>query len=214
MIWLWIAALTATSFAVVAIVLKAPRKGWEMIGAAFALGLAGFALQASPGQPGAAKQPAKQTDKSGAILVDARKQLANETAMPDRPNQWMIVSDALARNGQYADAAGMVLGAVERDPGNANAWLALANNLVAHADGVLTPAARYAYRRAALADPAQPGPQFFLGLAMASSGQLVEGRAQWADLLAKTPANAPYRADLVKRLERLDAFIASQASDR
>jgi cytochrome c-type biogenesis protein CcmH len=210
MIWAWIIALGLAAFTVLAVVLKAPRQGWEAIGAALALGVAGFAMQASPSQPGAPREAEQRADKSGVALVQARKELAGETAMPNRPNQWMVIADALSRNGQYGDAAGVVLGAVEQDPNNVDAWLSLANNLTAHADGSLTPAAQYAYRRAAQADPQHPGPPFFLGLALASSGRLAEGRAVWADLLARTPAEATYRGDLAARLARLDGFIAEQ----
>ena len=210
MTWLWIIALAIASFAALAFVLKAPRGGWSAIGAALALGCAGFASQASIALPGAPKEAQEQADKSGAALIEARRELASENAMPNQPNRWMVIADALSRNGQFGDAAGVVLGAVEKDPKNADAWLSLANNLVAHADGNLTPAAQYAYRQAAMADPAHPGPPFFLGLALAGSGKLAEGRALWADLLAKTPADAAYRADLEERLKRLDAFIAAQ----
>jgi cytochrome c-type biogenesis protein CcmH len=210
MTWLWVIALGLAAFVLLAFLLKAPRKGWEPIGAALLLGLAGFSYQGHPSQPGSPKEPEQRADKSGAALVEARKALASETAMPNQPNQWMVIADALSRNGQYGDAAGVVLGAVESDPRNANAWLSLANNLVAHADGILTPASQYAYRRAAQADPQHPGPPFFMGLALAGSGKLTEGRALWADLLTRTPADAPYRADLAERLERLDAFIAAQ----
>lgn len=210
MTWLWIIALAAVSFTALAFVLKAPRGGWTAIGAALALGCAGFASQASIALPGAPKEAQERTDKSGAALIEARRELASENAMPNQPNRWMVIADALSRNGQFGDAAGVVLGAVEKDPKNADAWLSLANNLVAHADGNLTPAAQYAYRQAAMANPAHPGPPFFLGLALAGSGKLAEGRALWADLLAKTPADAPYRADLEERLKRLDAFIAMQ----
>lgn len=212
MIWVAIIALALAAFAVMALVLKAPRPGWEAIGAALALGLAGFALQASPAQPGAAKQAEQRADKSGAALVEARKQLAAETATPNQPNSWMVIADALSRNGQFGDAAGVVLGAVERNPGNADAWLSLANNLVAHADGTLTPAAQYAYRRAQQADPQHPGPAFFLGLALAGNGQFNEGRAVWASLLERAPANAPWRADLADRIKRLDRLIAAQSA--
>ncbi len=210
MTWLSIIALAIASFAALAFVLKAPRGGWSAIGAALALGCAGFASQASIALPGAAKEAQERTDKSGTALIEARRELASENATPNQPNRWMVIADALSRNGQFGDAAGVVLGAVEKDPKNADAWLSLANNLVAHADGNLTPAAQYAYRQAAMANPAHPGPPFFLGLALAGSGKLVEGRALWADLLAKTPADAPYRADLEERLKRLDAFIAMQ----
>ena len=209
MIWVWVIALGLAGFGLLVFVLKAPRKSWEAIGAALTLGLAGFALQANPALPGAPKEAAQRTDQSGAALVDVRQKLSTGGASP---NQWMVIADGMARNGQYGNAAGVVLGAVQQNPNNADAWLSLANNLVAHADGVLTPAAAYAYRRAAIADPQHPGPRFFLGLALASSGKLAEGRAQWADLLAKAPADAPWRADLAERLARLDAFIAAQSA--
>jgi cytochrome c-type biogenesis protein CcmH len=126
----------------------------------------------------------------------------------------MVIGDALARNGQYGEAAGVILGAVERDPKNADAWLAMANALVGHAEGNLTPAAFYAYGRAAQADPAHPGPPFFLGLGLAQSGKLAEARGLWAELLARSPKDAPWRADLAERLQRLDAFIAMQAQQQ
>lgn len=210
MTWAAILALALASFAVLVWGLKTPRAGWEPVAAVLALGLAGFASQASPAQPGAPKQAEQRADRSGAAMIEARRELARENAMPNQPNRWMVIADALSRNGQFGDAAGVVLGAVEQDPRNANAWLALGNNLVAHADGSLTPAAEYAYRQAAKADPAHPGPSFFLGLALAGSGKLAEGRALWADLLARTPADAPYRGELVEQLRRLDAFIAAQ----
>jgi cytochrome c-type biogenesis protein CcmH len=211
MIWIWVVALGLAGFGLLVLVLKVPRKSWEAIGAALLLGLTGFALQADPALLGAPKEAEQRADKSGAALVEARQQLSGNGAMPNQPNQWMVISDAMARNGQFGNAAGVVLGAVENDPNNADAWLSLANNLVAHADGVLTPAAFYAYRRAATADPQHPGPKFFLGLALAGNGRLSEGRAQWAELLAKAPADAPWKADLTKRLQRLDAFIAAQS---
>jgi cytochrome c-type biogenesis protein CcmH len=206
--WIIPIALALACFAVIAVVFKAPRKGWEAVGAALLLGIAGFAWQARPDQPGSPKQPEQNSQSSGQALIEARQQLGSGNAVAS--NRWVIIADALSRNGQYADAAGVVLGAVEKEPGNADAWLTLANNLVAHAEGNLTPAALYAYGRAGQADPRHPGPAFFLGLALAQSGKLAEGRALWADLLARSPADAPWRADLAARLQRLDAFIAEQ----
>lgn len=206
--WAVATGLALGAFAMLAWVLHAPRRGWEAIGAALLVGLAGFALQASPDQAGAPKASAERAQVSGEALVDARRQLASGGAVAS--NQWMVFADAFARRGQFGDAATVVLGAIEKDPNNAEAWLALGNNLVAHAEGNLTPAARYAFEQAARADPRHPGPPFFLGLALAQSGNLAEGRAMWADLLARTPPDAPWRADLVERLARLDAFIAAQ----
>lgn len=206
--WVLVGVLAIASFAALAWLFKAPRKGWEAIGAALMLGIAGYALQGSPAQPGAPKEAAPQTREGAAALVAARQELARDGGA--NSSSWVMISDALARNGQYSDAAGVVLGAVEKDPKNADAWLALGNYLMGHTEGVLSPAALYAYRRAAEADPLHPGPGFFMGLALAQNGRLAEGRAMWADLLARAPKDAPWRPDLEERLKRLDAFISAQ----
>ncbi|MCZ8170652.1 MAG: tetratricopeptide repeat protein [Novosphingobium sp.] len=211
MTWALVILTALAAFALV-LALRAPRKGWEAVGAALLLGIAGYAFQASPDVAGAPKPAAQQAEKSGAALIEARRVLAETPNSGQGLNRWLVIGDALSRNGQYGDAAGVILGAVEKEPKNADAWLALGNALTGHADGTLTPAALYAYRRAAQADPGHPGPPFFLGLALAQSGKLPEGRALWADLLARSPADAPWRADLAARLERLDAFMAMQAA--
>ena len=207
--WAIVIGLAVVAFAALVLLFKAPKKGWEAIGAALLLGIAGFAWQARPAQPGAPKQAAEAENKDAAALVAARQELAKSTGEP--PNSWMVIADAFARNGQFADAAGVVLGAVEKNPNDGQAWLSLANNLVGHAEGALTPAAEYAYGRAMRADPDQPGPAFFLGLALAGNGKLAEGRALWADLLARAPKDAAWRKDLEARLARLDEFIAAQS---
>lgn len=208
MTWAIVAALALGTFAVLAFVLKVPRRGWEALGSALLLGIAGFALQARPNQPGAPKAAATAQIRGGADLVAARRTLAADPSAP--PASWITIADAFARNGQYSDAAGVLLGAVEKDPDNADAWLAMGNALIAHADGQVTPAALQAYSRAARADPAHPGPAFFLGLALAQNGRLEEARGLWAELLARSPAEAPWRKDLAERLARLDAFMAAQ----
>jgi cytochrome c-type biogenesis protein CcmH len=88
----------------------------------------------------------------------------------------------------------------------------MANALVSHADQRLSPAAVVAFRRAQAAAPGNPGPPFFFGLALAQSGRLQEARATWADLLARSPADAPWRDDLKLRIEQLDQFVAQQAA--
>ncbi len=208
MTWLAVAILGVAAFALAAFALRAPRPTWQLLGSALMLGLAGYALQGTPKQPGSPKTAIDKLTGDPAALVNARRQLAGDG--PVAGDRWVMIGDALARNGQYADAAGVLLGATEHDPNNGEAWLALANALVAHAEGALTPPASYAFTRAATASPEAPGPPFFLGLALAQSGKLDEGRAKWAQLFARTPANAPWRADLAARLAQLDAYIAAQ----
>lgn len=213
MTWAFAFLLAVMAFCAMAFALKAPRAGWEVIGAALLFGMAGYGLQASPSLPGAPKPPVQSIADSSGVLVEVRRSLSGENASFDG-NRLLVIADGMARNGQFANAATLLLGAVEKEPGNGEAWLAMANALVSHADGLLSPAALYAFRRAATADPNHPGPPFFLGLAMAQSGRLTEARALWADLLAKTPPDAPWRPDLESRLDRLDQFIAGEQRAR
>lgn len=208
MIWFALSLLVIAAFGLLTLVFKAPRRGWELLGAALLFGMAGYAVQGRPGLPSAPGAAPENKAESASALVEARRALAGKDAAAT--DRWLVIGDALARNGQYADAAEILLGATEHDPKNGDAWLALANTLVSHAEGTLTPPALYAYRRAAAVDPQNPGPPFFLGLALAQSGQLDEGRALWADLLARSPADAPWRPELEMRLRRLDAFIAAR----
>lgn len=208
MAWVLAIAVAALALTVTIWLGRAPRAAWEVIAAALVFGLAGFAFQARPDQPGAPTAAAQDTAASGAAMVVARRRM--NTGGATSGDRWLIPADALARQGQFADAAGMALGAVEQNPGSVDAWLAVANNLVAHAQGHLTPAALYAFDRARKADPAHPGPPYFMGLALAQNGLLAEGRTMWANLLARSPPDAPWRRDLTERLADLDQFIAKQ----
>ncbi len=205
MTWLLVIALAAVCFAALILVFRLPRAGWEVTLAALLLGLAGYAAQGQPSYPGAPRRADEKPAANPEELVAIRQKLSGRD---DQGDQWLMVGDALSRHGQFADAANILRGAVDKNPANAQAWLALGNALVSHGQGSLSPAALLAFRRAAAADPAAPGPPFFLGLALARSGKLAAGRAQWANLLARSPANAPWRSDLSLKLRELDIFIA------
>lgn len=208
MTWAIVIALALAICGTLAFVLRVPRSSWEVIGAALLVGIAGYAFQGSPSQPGSPKIPSEQIggDEAKAAVAERQKQGATDVA----GDKHLIIADALARHGQFADAAGILRGAVADNPGNSEAWLAMGNALVGHAEGTISPAAIFAYGRAARTAPDSPGPPFFLGLALLQSGRIADGRAMWAGLLARSPKDAPWRADLAKRLADLDAFMASR----
>jgi len=205
MTWLLIVALALVVLAVLTFGLRTPRSGWEAIASALVLGLAGYALQGHPDQAGQPRSAAAKPNIFATTLVDERQKVVGATV---QPSNWEMVADALMRHGSYAEAAEVLRSPVEKNPQDSAAWLAMASALVGHAEGSLSPASLYAFRRAAAADPAAPGPPMFLGLALAGSGQFDDARAMWAALLARAPANAPWRKDLEARLARLDQIIA------
>ena len=205
MTWVVIIALALAAFAAAVLVFRAPRAGWEAILAALVLGLAGYVAQGHPGEPAAPRAADEKPATDPEALVAIRQKLAGSD---DQGDGWLMVADALSRHGDYADAANILRGAVAKNPANAQGWLALANALVSHAQGSLSPAALLAFGHASAIDPNAPGPPFFLGLALARSGQLTAARAQWAGLLDRSPPNAPWRGDLTQKLGQLDAMIA------
>jgi len=53
MTWVLVLGLAALVFAAMVFLGRLPRTGWEVTGAALLFGLAGYALQGHPGEPGA-----------------------------------------------------------------------------------------------------------------------------------------------------------------
>ncbi len=196
--------LGAAAFAFAVVALRLPRSAWALLGAALLFGLTGYALQGSPGQAGSPKVATSDLASEGEELVEARRAIYG----PAPPSRFVTVADGFARRGQFADAAGILRGSLDENPNDPEAWLALANALVEQADGQLTPAAAFAYDRAERADPGQPGPGFFLGVALIRSGRLMQARTLWADMLDKAPEDAAWRDGLKERLDRLDVLIA------
>lgn len=205
MSWLPILALAALAFVAAVFALRLPKAGYTLVGAALLFGLAGYALQGSPGAPAAPGKPPADVAKTGELMVEARREFFDPAILPSR---FLITSDAYARRGDHAGAAGFAKSAVEENPADVEAWTALGNALVEHAGGQLTPAALYAYGQAERRAPGAPAPGYFLGLAMLRGGDADRTRAIWAELLASAPADAPWRPALAERLARLEALMA------
>lgn len=202
MSWVVIIAL-ALAVALAAVVLfRVPQRQWALLGMALALGLAGYAWQGRPDMAGAPKSAARDKPVDGAAMVAARQGFADSP-----PSNYMIMSDAFARRGDFANAAGVLQAALRTNPKDGAAWLAMANALVEQADGQMTPAALYAYRQAADVAPDNAGPAYFLGVAMIRNGRLIEGDQLWREALRKSPADAPWRADLEQRIKALETLM-------
>lgn len=210
MTWLLVLALAAAAFALAAFVFRLPRALWSALGAALMVGLAGYAWQAHAGQAGAPAPAPRPDAQLGSALVEARQAMIKD-AVRSR-NRQLVTADAYARHGQYATAVAMLNGAVADNPRDSEAWLALGNALVEHADGALTPPALLAYRRAQAADPSAAGPGYFLGLALIRQGRIAEASQIWRETLAAAAPDAAGRPQLQALLARLDSALAQQAS--
>ncbi len=203
--WLAVGALALAAFGFAVAALRLPREGYALFGAALVFGLAGYAWQGAPGQPAAPRQAAAAASNQGEAMVEGRAALFDRTLPP--PN-YLLTSDAFARRGQFADAAALLRGGLDTNPGDQESWLALGLALVGHADGFVTPAALQAFGRARAIDPGHPGAEYFLGIAYLQSGEVRAARNVWAGLVERSPPDAPWSAALAAEVARLDDMIA------
>ncbi len=210
MIWLLVALLALIVFAIAAFAFRLDRALWSSFAAALAFGLAGYAWQASPDLPSAPKSAETGRQQSDFDIVAQRREFIADRER-SRANL-LVTADGMARMGRFSDAAEFLNGITQQNPRDFEAWLALGNTLVEHADGALTAPALYAYRQAATLAPEHPGPGYFLGVALIRQGRYMEARGIWAEALANAPENAAGRAGLEERLRRLDAMLGA-ASD-
>lgn len=186
---------------------RIPRAAWEITAAALLLGLAGYAWQGNPGLAGA---PREAAGGKGATfdeqLAEQRRGMAERYG---QAGQWLILSDGLGRQGKTREAANVLLAGLKQSPNDPNLWLGLGNALIAHADGVVSPGADFAYRRAMAIDPEAPAPRYFYGLALARAGQLQGAKELWTPLAQSAPAGSKIKAELELNIARIDAMLAS-----
>jgi cytochrome c-type biogenesis protein CcmH len=166
--------------------------------AALLFGAAGYAVQ---GRPGLAGAPALGASAGAVIpLTEARHAFFGSFTANEH---WLALSEALARDGSTADAAGVLQSAVREHPDDPELWIGFGNALVDHAH-VLTPPAELAYSRAAELAPGHPAAPFFYGLALARSGDRQAAVAIWRRILAKAPADASWRPLVEQGVAALD----------
>jgi len=184
-----------------------PRATLELLGAALLIGVAGYAWQGSPGLAGKPTPPPADARQPDSVFATER------TKMMERfggAAQILDAADAMHRQGWNRYAIALIKGGLEKSPRNADLWVGLGNALVIHGGGMMSPAAQLAFQRAAEINPEHPGPPFFMGLAYAQAGQVDQAEAIWRGLLARAPADAPWRRDLEERLASLQAASAAR----
>lgn len=159
----------------------------QLVAAATMFGAIGYAVQGHPALSGA---PRSADSVAAPIPLVALRHAFYGQFTPGE--HWLVISDSFARRGATEDAAGVLQSAVREHPGDSELWAGLGNALVDHA-GTMTPAAELAFTRAAELAPGHPAPIFFMGLALARSGDGASALALWRAILANAPADASWR---------------------
>ncbi|QQV77679.1 cytochrome C biogenesis protein [Sphingomonas aliaeris] len=205
--WLILIALTAAVGAALWRFGRFPQGSVELLAAALLLAVGGYAWQGSPGLTGRPPPPRADTLRPASDFAMLRDALFGGATEDERT---LAAADALQTRGQDLEAIQMLRSALAGRSDSVELWVGLGNALVVHGDGMVTPAAALAFGRAAQLSPRHPAPPFFLGLAYAKSGQLAQARTLWARLLAQTPMDAPWRADVALRLRAIDDALSGR----
>lgn len=126
---------------------------------------------------------------------------------------WNVLAPVLGRLGRFDDAADAYRKAIKYSGDSAARRAGLGEALAAAANGVVTADAKAEFERAAALDPDEVRARYFLGVAAEQDGRPQDAIAAWRELLAKAPADAPWRPVLEAGLARLGAAPAPQGND-
>ncbi len=204
--WLAMGALAVLAFAALWRWARTDRAALQLVAAALLIALAGYAWQGRPGMEGRPK-PAPER---GAIPESGFASLRPDMlGRFDRASGWLTIAESYQRRGNTQAAAEIIRSGLRREPRDPDLWIGLGYALVLHADGVMTPAAELAFRRAAQVAPDHPGARFFYGLALAQGGRIEEAERVWRALLAALPPEgAQWRTAIEERLRLIERLRA------
>ncbi|MGF6432055.1 MULTISPECIES: c-type cytochrome biogenesis protein CcmI [Bradyrhizobium] len=134
-------------------------------------------------------------------VADANQPLANLVAQveahleknPTDGRGWTVLAPVLSRLGRFDDAVRAYRNAITYAGDSADRRADLGEALMGTAGGVVTADAKAEFERAVALNGDDAKANYFLGLAAEQDGRKADAAALWQKMLAKAPADAPWR---------------------
>lgn len=123
---------------------------------------------------------------------------------PDDGRGWDVVAPVYMRMGRYTDAVRARANAVRLLGASADREADLGEAMVAAGNSIVTAEAKASFERALKIDSNHLKAQYFIGLAAEQDGRPQEAAQIWRAMLARAPANAPFRPLVQESLARVD----------
>jgi cytochrome c-type biogenesis protein CcmH len=116
---------------------------------------------------------------------------------------WGVLAPVLAKLGRFDEAITAFRNTITYSGDSASRRADLGEAITAAANGVITADAKSEFERAVALDGNEAKARFFLGLAAEQDGRTADAAAIWRDMLAKAPADAPWRPVVQAALVRV-----------
>jgi cytochrome c-type biogenesis protein CcmH len=126
---------------------------------------------------------------------------------------WNVLAPVLVKLGRYDDAVRAYHNSITYGGDSAARRADLGEALAAAAGGVVTDEAKAEFERAIALDADEFKATYFLGVAAEQDGRTAEAGAIWRAMLAKAPADAPWRPLVQAALARIGGSTVSALSD-
>jgi cytochrome c-type biogenesis protein CcmH len=126
---------------------------------------------------------------------------------------WNVLAPVLARLGRFDEAVQAYHNSITYNGDSAERRADLGEAIAAAAGGVITAEAKAEFERAVAQDADEVKARYFLGLAAEQDGRAAEAASIWRTMLAKAPADAPWRPLVQAALARVGGSTAPALSD-
>jgi cytochrome c-type biogenesis protein CcmH len=166
--------------------------------------VAAFVVGVAVMRPGA-RSPAGEAAASAESAPPTIENLEKRTqAQPRDVSGWRMLGAAYFNETRFDEAARAYQKASALAPQTAAIWSALGEaRVMASRTDPMPPAAVDAFNRAVALDAKDPRARYFLAVKRDLTGDHAGAVGDWLALLADTPADAPWRADLVRTIEQV-----------
>lgn len=170
------------------------------------LALATYEIYGSP-QTLTQQSGAQIAQQEGTVdLMTAVAQIESHLVKnPQDGRGWEVIAPVYVRMGRIDDAVKAYEAAIRYQAPDANRLANYGEALVMAKDGLVSAEAEAAFEQAVKLDPASPKPRFYLARAAAQDGQIEKAKAAYAELIASSPADAPWTEAVKQELAALDA---------
>lgn len=167
----------------------------------------------SPGLPGVSFADRQEERAEQAQITELTDRLLNRLELdPDGgPTEgWMLLGQTYMRMGRYADAASAMENVIDREDATSAVLSQYAEALISVENGIVTPKARQAIRRAREMDPENPAGSFYEAIALDQAGDSEQAHDLLLSRLEQAPGPEPWMEIFIAQANRIGASLGRE----